>query len=375
MLSKNSHEVNYISEESKEKIFNEAFSICLAIFQKDISSGTYYNHAKYESLKAIVLIVLEKYGTDAIDFFKKDAIENGYNAIGNMSFSAKDMLMFFEAKKDKLEKYRNDKKNYEKDAINKMAVSSIIPEVFSDDSRITPNAFLRSSLFGIVKTGGRVRLENFKVHSMSQYEIFYTGEQLDQNDLNLFDALVFMSKMDSTEVTLESSLYNICNFMGIYKSKSGRDAIKDSIIRLTKANIEIRYQKMFYYGSILNDFYVDKKTGKLFITFNKKILSIFATNDYTIRNIEIKRELGKNQLASWLFNFYETHQNPMPFKIEFLKNLCGSGSEMKIFKFRLVESLNLIKEKYKENNQDFYFEVKNDSVFVSKNPQSFALAQ
>jgi hypothetical protein len=54
--------------------------------------------------------------------------------------------------------------------------------------------------------------------------------------------------------------------------------------------------------------------------------------------------LGDNQLARWLYNFYESHNEPIPFAINFIQKLCRSESEPKEFKRLLKNALEMVKK-------------------------------
>ena len=73
-------------------------------------------------------------------------------------------------------------------------------------------------------------------------------------------------------------------------------------------------------------------------------MPLFIDGDYTIINADIRHLLGDNQLAKWLYNFYETHNQPIPFTLDFLQKLCRSNTELKGFKQKLKNALELIKK-------------------------------
>ena len=56
--------------------------------------------------------------------------------------------------------------------------------------------------------------------------------------------------------------------------------------------------------------------------------------------------LGDNQLARWLYNFYESHNQPIPFAIDFIQKLCRSETEPKDFKRKLKNALEEVKKAY-----------------------------
>ena len=80
------------------------------------------------------------------------------------------------------------------------------------------------------------------------------------------------------------------------------------------------------------------------IEYNKKLTPLFSEEDYTLISADIRHLLGDNQLARWLYNFYESHNKPIPFAINFLQKLCRSETEPKDFKRKLKNALELVKK-------------------------------
>ena len=71
---------------------------------------------------------------------------------------------------------------------------------------------------------------------------------------------------------------------------------------------------------------------------------MFIDGDYTLISADIRHLLGDNQLARWLYNFYESHKQPIPFTIDFIQKLCRSESQPKEFKRLLKSSLENVKK-------------------------------
>ncbi len=358
--------------------FKEAFELCLSIFQNDVYSSGKFNFVIYNSIKKTVKISLKKYGIEAFWYAESDIISNGIEFFGSHSFHPQTLLALFEAKKNDIQNYKNqikidsekktfEDKKIEENKISSKPVYSIIPEIYDNEKRAIPNVFLRSALFGIVKSGKRALVENLRVPSMSQYEVYFSGSKLDQNDLDVWDSLTLLARKKETIDLLKITYYELCKFMGYAHGKKNIDAIKSRIERLKFGVIKIKFNKITYAGSLIDDFLIDENDGKLVIRFNKKLLSLFENNkDYTIINKKIKDYLGENQLASWLFHFYETHTNSVPFTIDFLKKLSGSETELKDFKRKLKFVLELIKTAYTKNEMHIDYEIKNDSLYVIK---------
>lgn len=224
------------------------------------------------------------------------------------------------------------------------AMQQLLPEIF-EEKRAIPNCFLRGALFGMVRKGRRSLVENQPIFTMSQYQVSFSGSEMDQNDLELWDTLMYLAKQCNIENELRITLYDLCHQMRLTDSMANREAITTRAKRLVFGKVSIRTNTTEFYGGLINNVYIDTLgDGKLVIEYNKKLAPLFTDNDYTLISADIRHLLGENQLARWLYNFYETHNQPLPFTIDFIHKLCRSDSELKGFKQKLKIALEQVKK-------------------------------
>lgn len=348
----------------EDKDFKEALTICMGIYDEDITLP-YFQSTKHLSLQAHIKGALDKYSIEHFrelqkEFSKHDGKVNirftSYGLYKNLAFAEENI------KKRSKETEEN---------IKNLPAKSLIPEIFDDLKRVTPNAFLRSALFGVIKPGKRIMVKKYPINSLSQYTITLSGERLDQNDLRVWDAITFLASQKQAEDKFETSLYELCKFLGYKNDTKVRQQIYTRLERLKLAMVSINYQRNFYWGNLIDNVVGNKETGKTVIYLNKKLLSIFGSDDYSFINQEISNQLNDNQIASWLFHFYETHEAPIPYTIEKLKELCGSETNIYDFKQRVKESLSLIQKIYREKGLKFEYELRNDLLIISKDLKNF----
>lgn len=246
-------------------------------------------------------------------------------------------------------------------------IHNLIPDSFDLNKRVLPNVFARSALFGIVKYNNKNRIEvkKEKIFSTSQYEIFFTGEMFDQNDLAIWDSIVYLSKNKKITRALHTSLYEICKCIGINNDTRNRLIVLERLKRLSLSKLEINYNKGHHFGSLITKYNFHEDKGIL-IEINDQILNLFSTKDFTIIDKKILNELGKNQLAKWMFHFYSTHTQPIPFNLKFLKDCSGSRANIREYKRLLKTAMQLIKNSYKKYEQKFDFIITNNELLVSK---------
>ena len=160
-----------------------------------------------------------------------------------------------------------------------------LPFIF-ENNRAIPNAFCRSSLFGMVKKGQRKFIDNEEIIAMKQYKITYRGDALDQNDLEVWDTLIYLAKSSAIDNKIETSIYKILQGIGLQTNTgTNTKAVIARLSRLQSGQLSLNgktpeNKKMLYVGSLIDDFtYSDD--GKLIVRFNKKLSNLFTENDYT----------------------------------------------------------------------------------------------
>lgn len=244
-------------------------------------------------------------------------------------------------------KERENKERLEKELkLLNTPMQQLLPEIF-EEKRLIPNCFLRGALFGMVRKGRRKLVKEEKIFTMSQYEILFSGEYLDQNDLELWDTLIYLAKQKQVGDELQITLYELLKHMRMEDTGGNRKSIIARVKRLSFGQVTLKLENKEYFGSLIDDGFIDNnQKGKLIIKYNKRLAPLFIDGDYTLLSVDIRHLLGSNQLAKWLYNFYESHKDPIPFSIKFIQQLCRSDNNLKDFKYRLKIALELVKKAY-----------------------------
>lgn len=223
------------------------------------------------------------------------------------------------------------------------SMQQLLPEIF-EDKRAIPNCFLRGALFGMVRKGKRKLVGDLPIFTMSQYEVSFSGYELDQNDLELWDTLMYLARERKVNNELRITLYDLCQQMKLSYNQERSRKLTERAKRLQFGQVVIKTNTKLFAGSLINNVYIDTDgDGKLVVEYNKKLTPLF-TEDYTFINADIRHLLGDNQLARWLYNFYESHTQPIPFEIGFIQKLCRSETEPKDFKRKLKNALEEVKK-------------------------------
>lgn len=224
----------------------------------------------------------------------------------------------------------------------------LLPLVFSDTtpkgSTGTAVSFVRSAVFGMVKRGKRRLVGDEKLSSNADFDIYFTGYEVDQNDLSTFMAVCDMYREEPKKVeygVLRCKMHGIIKRLGLKDNSKIRKIVADRLERLTKAHVTVISGPRRVAGTVLSTFGIDEKTGDTIIRPNVELQSLFLGQEWQLMNREVRLALGSNQLAMWLHAFYSSHKPPIyRYKVETLKELCRSqAKELRRFKFMLKEAL------------------------------------
>ena len=199
--------------------------------------------------------------------------------------------------------------------------------------RGAPNSFLRSALFAAIQGKGRRALKYDLLGSIHGLTIKFTGWQLDQSDLDVWEQAVHLARLHP--------LGNICQFTAnaflkaIGRSNGKRDYewLHGVITRLVACAVEIRRGSKVFTGSLLSSCARDEATGVYKMTLDPDMIKLYGSADWTGIEWEQRQQLRSKPLALWLHGYYASHAAPLPVKVETLRMLSGSRTA-ELWKFR-----------------------------------------
>lgn len=216
---------------------------------------------------------------------------------------------------------------------------SLMLPTCSIEKKPVPNAFLRSALFGVMERGGRSYERRVLKASVNGVTVRFTGQQLDQSDLDVWLGCLHHLKEFPVGTEVFFTMKGFLKTLGRNSGKSDKEWLRDSLGRLSSCLIEIGDGTHFYSGHLINEFYRDEERCEYTLTLNPKMLAFFSNELWTGLDFEKRKLLKRKAIAKWLHGFYSTHSSPLPYKVETLKNLCGSKAELKEFRRILKSSL------------------------------------
>lgn len=250
--------------------------------------------------------------------------------------------------------------------------SLVLQEAFpfwTDDQRGVPNPFIRSGLFGVKISTQREFIENASIESLSNYQITYTGRDLQQDDLSVWMSLINMARQRPMSDMVLFTGYQLIKDLGWRMHSESYDRAKKSIERLkvTGLTISTRNDSSGYSGSLIREYMWDHKdeegTTRWMVRFEAKVSMLFMQDTTSFVEWEQRKQLGtRSPIALWLHAFYTSHRDPIPYSIGKLHELSRSDSTLSTFRRGVKAAL----EKMIDIGFLKEFDLVNDVVYVKK---------
>jgi hypothetical protein len=198
---------------------------------------------------------------------------------------------------------------------------------WQNERRGTPDAFLRSAMFSVIQGKNRIFLDEFVLFSQGDYSISFTGKQLSQEDLTVWQTLVHLARFHPTGTRCIFKGSEILKSMILSDGKENYRFLEESIKRLTIAVIEVKCKKYSYCGHLIHSYMVENATRIYDISLSKDAIKLFSGNDWTGVEWEQRLCLRGKHLAQALHAYYSSHQDPYPVKLSTLQELTGSKNK------------------------------------------------
>ncbi len=235
-----------------------------------------------------------------------------------------------------------------------------------EPTRGVPSFMFRSAIFAAIQSRDRKFFKKLtKISSLQDFDIWMKGEQLNQEDLDVFAELMHM-------ISRENEITDGCRFNGhellkrLGRSTGGdeHDWLQACIIRLCSAFIQLNFtNKTEVFGVLLNGGFRDMKNYQYIIHCNPKMRDLYDFG-WTKECWAERQALKKAPLALWLSGWFASHAEVLPMTVERYKELSGSNNgEIRDFKRHLMRALEKLKAKHIIT--DFFID--GGQLFVEKN--------
>ena len=191
--------------------------------------------------------------------------------------------------------------------------------------RGAPNAALRSALFAAIHGKYRRYLEREVLSTPDGLEIRFTGGQLDQSDLDVWEQVLHIARQPPLGTRIWFVAYDLLKALGRGTSGNDHEWLKGAISRLMAAGVEIT-QGRWTYGGTLLDFYRDEETGRYVLELNPKLVNLFDAG-WTAIDWAQRQQFRRKPLALWLHGYWASHAAPFPVTVAYLHRLSGRNTK------------------------------------------------
>ena len=198
-----------------------------------------------------------------------------------------------------------------------------------DSKRGAPNSFIRSSLFAAIQGKDRQFVKRVTLASQDGITVKFTGEQLNQTDLEVWEAIVHKYKKNPLGEHCVFTAHELLKTLGLPTGNSQHQQLHETIIRLTACAVEIDHEGGAYAGPLIKSSLKDKLSRHYGIELNKTLINLFGETQWTALDWDQRKQLREKPLAQALHAFYSSHRKPYPLKLETLQAYTGSRNSQK----------------------------------------------
>jgi hypothetical protein len=221
-------------------------------------------------------------------------------------------------------------------------------DLWDKNVRGMSKSLARSALFAVRdKRVTRERYDNVVIASLQNIEIRYSGEELRQDDHDVFMQLTHMAREfklgEAVPITGLEALRGLewgCSAEDYDRLRACYKRMLEGTVYVSMKNEKGSHEM---YGSHLfqsvraNTQDVDSMAARWTIALNSDLAKILTGDEMTLISWVKRQKLSP--LARWLQGFYSTHEKPLAYKAETLHSLCGSRqADMAAFRQKLKKA-------------------------------------
>ncbi len=233
--------------------------------------------------------------------------------------------------------------------------------------RAVPNGVLRTALFAAIRKGRRRYINGEHIASLGGIEIRYKGEQLDQGDLDVWQSVLHIARLQELGGQCRFTAYAMLKLAGKTDTGKNRAILHARIERLRANAVTIKHGRHTYIGGLIDGAFKDEKTQEWVVILNPGLRSLFAQDQFTQIEWAVRHALDGKPLAQWLHGFYASHAKPYPMRMATLLKLAGSeDSNPRSAQQTLRKALDAVAEAGAPHGEKFRYEIRGDLVHVEK---------
>jgi hypothetical protein len=217
--------------------------------------------------------------------------------------------------------------------------------LWPEPKRGTPNSFIRSALFAAIQSKDRVFLKDMLLASQDGIQVKFTGEQLNQSDLDVWETIVHQARQHPLGHVCTFTAHSLLKALGLPTGNSQHKQLHETIIRLQACSVQARHEGREYFGPLIMQGTKDEETRYYNIELNRNLIRLFGENAWTALDWQQRQGLRKEPLTQALHAFYSSHRKPFALKLATIQAYTGSRNKQPAdFKRKVRTSLGRLVE-------------------------------
>lgn len=191
------------------------------------------------------------------------------------------------------------------------------------NSVAVPHSILRSAIFSPIQSRDRVFLHKAYIWAQSGYDITYTGEQLNQDDLRVWETILFMTKRKYFGTRFTLSAYEILKQMNKTLNKSTYKALSECMVRLTNHRITIAHEKKQteYVGGLISSINIKSKITQFTFSLDADMYELWNINDWTRIDLKFLDNIKRKPFTEKLYGFIVSHKTVIDLSYSYYQDL------------------------------------------------------
>lgn len=237
------------------------------------------------------------------------------------------------------------------DAVRRQEASKIYQFPFwPEPDRGVPNELIRSALFAAIQGKHRKIMRGQAVAAHGPYSIEFTGVQLTQTHLDVFEGVMHIARGIHEGNTVRFSAHQLLKLIGRHTGRYEHDWLYLMLQDLTATSVSIKKtnpttkeQEAVFWGSLIPAGAGDLRRGNYAVQVSRDMIKLFERG-FTQIQWEQRRALKQKPLACWLQLYYSSHARPYPVTVTFLREQSGSRTaNIRAFRQNLKSALDELK--------------------------------
>ena len=215
--------------------------------------------------------------------------------------------------------------------------------LWPEPTRGVPNDVLRSALFAAIQGKGRALLNQRLIAAYDGNQIRYTGGQLDQSDLDVWEQVLHLARQHPLGTVCQFKGGAFLKAIGRSTGKANYQWLHGALLRLSSCTVEFCRGRQIYGRGIIAAFNIDEETRRYKVVIDPDTAKLYAAG-WTTVDWQQRQELRRQPLALWLHGYYASHAKPLPVKVDTLRKLSGSKAKsLRHFREQLRAALDRLK--------------------------------